>query len=40
VKPWFQGKLPFTFNLPDLQTSQFVLVGGRVTYLGQAPGHT
>jgi len=38
VKPWFQGKLPFTFNLPDLQTSQFVLVGGRVTYLGQAPG--
>jgi anti-sigma factor RsiW len=38
VKPWFQGKLPFTFNLPELQNSEFTLLGGRVTYLGQAPG--
>jgi anti-sigma factor RsiW len=38
VKPWFQGRIPFTFNLPELQNSEFVLVGGRVTYLGQAPG--
>jgi anti-sigma factor RsiW len=38
VKPWFQGKIPFTFNLPELQNSGFVLLGGRVTYLGQAPG--
>ncbi len=38
VKPWFQGKLPFTFNLPELQTSQFQLLGGRMTYLDQAPG--
>ena len=38
VKPWFQGKIPFTFNLPELQGSPFALVGGRVTYLGQAPG--
>lgn len=38
VKPWFQGKIPFTFNLPELQNSEFTLVGGRVTYLGQAPG--
>jgi anti-sigma factor RsiW len=38
VKPWFQGKIPFTFNLPDLQGSEFTLVGGRVTYLAQAPG--
>ncbi len=38
VKPWFQGKLPFTFNLPELQNTDFTLVGGRVTYLGQAPG--
>jgi anti-sigma factor RsiW len=38
VKPWFQGKLPFTFNLPELQNSDFTLVGGRVAYLGQAPG--
>jgi len=38
VKPWFQGKIPFTFNLPELQNSEFILVGGRVAYLGQTPG--
>jgi anti-sigma factor RsiW len=38
VKPWFQGKIPFTFNLPELQGSPFVLVGGRVSYLSQSPG--
>jgi len=38
VKPWFQGKIPFTFNLPELQVSPFVLVGGRVAYLQQSPG--
>ena len=37
VKPWFQGKLPFTFNLPD-QTSPFKLIGGRLTYFQQSPG--
>lgn len=38
VKPWFQGKVPFTFNLPELQNTDFTLIGGRVTYLGQVPG--
>ena len=38
VKPWFQGKIPFSFNLPELQTSEFSLLGGRVTYLDQTPG--
>ena len=38
VKPWFQGRIPFTFNLPELQNSDFSLLGGRVTYLQQAPG--
>jgi anti-sigma factor RsiW len=38
VKPWFQGKVPFTFNLPELQNTGFQLVGGRVTYLAQVPG--
>src|ERR1700678_17370 len=38
VKPWFQGKIPFTFDLPDLQNSQFILLGGRMTYLEQMPG--
>lgn len=38
VKPWFAGRIPFTFNLPDLQNTEFTLVGGRITYLGQTPG--
>jgi len=38
VKPWFEGKIPFSFNLPELQGTDFTLVGGRVTYLGQSPG--
>jgi anti-sigma factor RsiW len=38
VKPWFQGKVPFTFNLPELRNSDFQLLGGRVTYLSQVPG--
>lgn len=38
VKPWFEGKIPFTFDLPELQNSEFSLLGGRVTYLGQTPG--
>lgn len=38
VKPWFAGKIPFSFNLPELQGTDFTLVGGRVTYLGQSPG--
>lgn len=38
VKPWFQGKLPFSFNLPTLDNTEFSLVGGRLAYLGQAPG--
>ena len=38
VQPWFQGKLPFTFNLPEFQGTPFTLVGGRVTYLDHEPG--
>jgi anti-sigma factor RsiW len=38
VKPWFQGKIPFTFNLPELTGSEFTLLGGRVEYLEQAAG--
>jgi anti-sigma factor RsiW len=38
VKPWFQGKIPFAFDLPELRNSQFSLLGGRMTYLDQAPG--
>jgi anti-sigma factor RsiW len=38
VKPWFQGRIPFAFNLPELQNSEFSLLGGRMTYLEQTPG--
>jgi anti-sigma factor RsiW len=38
VKPWFQGKIPFSFNLPDLAGTDFDLVGGRLVYLQQRPG--
>jgi len=38
VKPWFQGKIPFAFDLPELQNSALSLLGGRMTYLDQTPG--
>jgi anti-sigma factor RsiW len=38
VKPWFEGKIPFAFNLPELQDPEISLIGGRIAYLGQAPG--
>ena len=38
VKPWFQGRIPFTFDLPELQGSPFTLDGGRVAYFHQEPG--
>jgi anti-sigma factor RsiW len=38
VKPWFQGKLPFTFNLPELQDSPYKLLGGKLVYFQHNPG--
>lgn len=38
VKPWFQGKIPFTFNLPELTGTEFTLEGGRMVYFHQQPG--
>jgi anti-sigma factor RsiW len=39
VKPWFQGKLPFTFNLPELPLpSDFKLLGGKLVYAQHSPG--
>ena len=37
VKPWFSGKVPFSVDIPNLSGTQFELVGGRLTYLQQAP---
>src|SRR6185369_4291298 len=37
VKPWFQGKVPFSVDMPNLDGSQFTLVGGKVSYVQQNP---
>ena len=37
VKPWFQGKVPFSVDVPDLHDTQFTLVGGRLAYFRQNP---
>ncbi len=37
VKPWFAGKLPFTFDLPELAGTPFTLAGGRLAYFEQSP---
>ena len=37
VKPWFQGKLPFSFSLPELAGSQFTLTGGKLVYFRGQP---
>jgi anti-sigma factor RsiW len=38
VKPWFQGKLPFTFMLPELNNSPYKLLGGKVVFFKHSPG--
>lgn len=38
VKPWFAGRIPFSFNLPELQNTGFTLAGGRVCYFHRNPG--
>jgi anti-sigma factor RsiW len=38
VKPWFQGKIPFSFNVPELAGTDFNLLGGRMVYFHQNPG--
>lgn len=37
VKPWFQGKLPFSFNLPDALPGDARLDGANLAYLGDQP---
>jgi anti-sigma factor RsiW len=37
VKPWFQGKLPFSFNLPDVLPADTTLKGGNLAYLNGQP---
>lgn len=37
VKPWFQGKIPFSFNLPDTLPEDTKLEGANLTYLHNRP---
>ena len=37
VKPWFQGKLPFSFNLPQNLPADTTLDGANLTYLHGRP---
>ncbi len=37
VKPWFQGKLPFSFNLPETLPRDTTLDGANLTYLHNQP---
>jgi anti-sigma factor RsiW len=37
VKPWFQGKLPFSFNLPESLPGDTKLDGANLTYLHNQP---
>ncbi len=37
VKPWFQGKIPFSFSLPENLPDDTKLEGANLTYLGNQP---
>lgn len=37
VRPWFQGKLPFAFKMPDVAGSPFTLMGGKAVHIGRSP---
>lgn len=37
VKPWFQGKIPFSFNLPQGLPSDTTLDGANLTYMRNRP---
>jgi len=37
VKPWFQGKIPFSFNLPENLPGDTTLDGANLTYLHNQP---
>jgi anti-sigma factor RsiW len=37
VKPWFEGRVPFAVDVPELGGTPFRLVGGRVVFLHGKP---
>ncbi len=38
VKPWFEGRVPFAVNVPELAGTPFHLTGGRVVFWRGEPG--
>lgn len=38
VKPWFQGKIPFTFTPPEVNGTNYKLVGGKLAFAQHNPG--
>lgn len=38
VKPWLQGKVPFTFEFAKVEGTPFQLIGGKIVYAEQQPG--
>jgi anti-sigma factor RsiW len=37
VKPWFEGRIPFSFNVPELAGTSYTLLGAKLIYLDQQP---
>lgn len=37
VKPWFNGKVPFSVDIPKLDDTPYTLVGGKFVYFQQEP---
>jgi anti-sigma factor RsiW len=35
IRPWFQGRVPFTFFLPNVEGSSFALVGAKQVFVQQ-----
>ena len=38
VKPWFEGRVPFAVDVPDLSKTPFRVAGGRVVFWRGQPG--
>jgi anti-sigma factor RsiW len=38
VKPWFEGRVPFAVDVPDLSATPFRIVGGRTVFWRGRPG--
>src|SRR3954451_13300956 len=37
VKPWFNGKVPFSVEIPNLENTPYTLIGGKFVYFQQEP---